>query len=145
MAAPKIADMPYHFGVKVNIHPTKRQKDIIRRNSDASRFVYNKLIEIDKRIFDIKNAADLLHQRKHPHYQRLVDYLVKHKHVSVDFAKFMIDNRYVSEKTIKKAKATKYYKTNSKFKSTGLTIFDNWISQLQQRKQKPAFLRNRYL
>lgn len=145
MTTPKIADMPYHFGMKVNIHPTKHQKDIIKRNSDASRFVYNKLIEIDKQIFDIKNAADLLHQRKHPHYQKLVNYLVKYKHVSADFAKFMIDNRYVSEKTIKKAKATKYYKTNPKFKSTGFTIFDDWISQLQQRKQKPAFLRNRYL
>ena len=44
MANISIADMPYHFGIKLNAHPTKKQKHTIFRNSHASRFVYNKLI-----------------------------------------------------------------------------------------------------
>ena len=28
-----IADMPYHFGIKLNAHPTKKQKDIVNKNN----------------------------------------------------------------------------------------------------------------
>ena len=48
MTAPNMADMPYHFGIKLTAHPTQKQKNIIKRNSDASRFVYNVLIGIDQ-------------------------------------------------------------------------------------------------
>ena len=56
MTAPNMADMPYHFGIKLAAHPTQKQKNIIKRNSDASRFVYNALIGIDQEMFQLKQV-----------------------------------------------------------------------------------------
>lgn len=142
MPAPNMADMPYHFGMKLAAHPTKRQKNIIKRNSDAGRFVYNKLIGIDQEMFQLKQV-DLLHQSRHKDYQKLIDYFVEKKHVSLEFAKFMVEHRYVSDKTIKKAKAKNCYKFN-KFKSTGYPMIDGRIYQLTNRKKSSKTLGGEY-
>lgn len=142
MAAPNMADMPYHFGMKLAAHPTAKQKRVIKRNSDASRFVYNALIGIDQEMFQLKRV-DLLHQSRHKDYQKLIDYFVEKKHVSLGFAKFMVEHRYVSEKTIKKAKAKNCYKFN-KFKSTGYPMIDERIQQLANRKKSGKTLGGEY-
>ena len=36
-----MAKMEYHYGLKVRIYPSDKQKQIIKLNSDASRFIYN--------------------------------------------------------------------------------------------------------
>lgn len=142
MVAPNMAEMPYHFGMKLAAHPTAKQKRIIKRNSDASRFVYNKLIGIDQELFDLKRV-DLLHQSRHKDYQKLIDYFVEEKNVSLEFAKFMVDHHFVSEKTIKKAKAKNCYKFN-KFESTGYPMLDERIRQLTERKKSGKTLGGQY-
>lgn len=46
----KMANYKYHYGLKVRIYPSLQQKEIIRESANASRFVYNKMVEIGKRI-----------------------------------------------------------------------------------------------
>ena len=137
-----IADMPYHFGIKLNAHPTKKQNDIIFRNSNASRFVYNKLIGIDQEMFDIKKV-DLLQNRRHKDYYKLVNYLMNHYNVNEYNAKYMIRNKWVSNKTIKKAKAKNYDKYN-KFQSTGIPMLDERYMQLKERKKSGKSLGGQY-
>lgn len=45
-----MSDYKYHFGLKVRIYPNTAQKKIITASSNASRFVYNKMVEYSKEI-----------------------------------------------------------------------------------------------
>jgi len=40
----------HHYGLKVRIYPSTAQKQVITASSDASRFVYNKMVEIGREI-----------------------------------------------------------------------------------------------
>ena len=40
----------YSYGLKVRIFPSSYQKLQIKRSSDASRFIYNELVAIDKEL-----------------------------------------------------------------------------------------------
>lgn len=46
-----VAKMKYHFGLRVRIYPSDQQKQLIKVNSDASRFVYNEMVAIDKELY----------------------------------------------------------------------------------------------
>ena len=46
----KMSEYDYHYGLKVRIYPSTKQKQIISASSNASRFVYNKMVEIGKEI-----------------------------------------------------------------------------------------------
>ena len=46
----KKKEYAYHYGLKVRIYPSNRQKEMIRRNSDAARFVYNEMVAVNKEI-----------------------------------------------------------------------------------------------
>lgn len=43
---PTVRSLPYHLGLKVVAYPSSAQKKIIRQNSDASRFFYNRLVAL---------------------------------------------------------------------------------------------------
>ncbi|MGN8833758.1 helix-turn-helix domain-containing protein, partial [Selenomonas montiformis] len=45
-----MSEYEYHYGLKVRIYPNTKQKQIIATSSNASRFVYNKMVEIGKEI-----------------------------------------------------------------------------------------------
>ena len=47
----------YHYGLKVRIYPSTAQKQIIAASSNASRFVYNKMVEIDREISSFGKPA----------------------------------------------------------------------------------------
>ena len=49
-----MSKLPYHFGVKIRCYPSQRQINAIKANSNDSRFFYNHLIAIDKRIWQVK-------------------------------------------------------------------------------------------
>lgn len=51
-----MADMPYHYGIKLRIYPSSQQKKMIKKNSDASRFVYNHLVGVNNEIFQLKKT-----------------------------------------------------------------------------------------
>ncbi|WP_124974833.1 RNA-guided endonuclease InsQ/TnpB family protein [Ligilactobacillus salitolerans] len=48
--------LPYHYGLKVRCYPYSQQKAIIKRNSDASRFVYNELVAINRELYQLKQV-----------------------------------------------------------------------------------------
>ena len=56
----------YHYGLKVRIFPSSYQKLQIKRSSDASRFIYNELVAIDKELNllrKVKTYISIVEQR----------------------------------------------------------------------------------
>ena len=47
-------ELQYHFGLKMRIYPSSAQKTIIKVNSDTSRFVYNEMVALNKKIYQLK-------------------------------------------------------------------------------------------
>ncbi|GBG95305.1 hypothetical protein LFYK43_17640 [Ligilactobacillus salitolerans] len=73
MAKLSMKKLPYHYGVKVRCYPSSQQKAIIKRNSDASRFVYNELVAIGRELYELKRIKlpiDTVQQRIHQLEQR---------------------------------------------------------------------------
>lgn len=61
-----MAQLPYHYGVKVRIFPSNEQKRLIKLNSDASRFVYNEMNGMNRELFwlrQVKTPILLIQQR----------------------------------------------------------------------------------
>lgn len=55
----RMSDYTYHCGLQLRIYPSGRQKQIIKRNAGASRFVYNRLVAIDRERSRLKKSAHL--------------------------------------------------------------------------------------
>ena len=53
----KTSEYTYHYGLKVRIYPNTEQKQIISVNSDVSRFVYNKMVQLGKEIYAFGNPS----------------------------------------------------------------------------------------
>ncbi len=51
-----MAQLPYHYGVKVRIFPSTEQKRLIKRNSDASRFIYNQMNGMNNDLFWLRQV-----------------------------------------------------------------------------------------
>ena len=51
-----MAQMKCHYGLKVRIYPSDRQKKIIKINSDASRFIYNEMVAINKELMQLRRV-----------------------------------------------------------------------------------------
>lgn len=69
-----MAQLPYHYGVKVRIFPSTEQKRLIKRNSDASRFIYNEMNGMNHELFllkQVKLPIMLVKQRLQTLEQRL--------------------------------------------------------------------------
>jgi len=54
--AKTMAQLPYHYGVKVRVLPSTEQKRLIKRNSDASRFIYNQMNGMNNDLFWLKQV-----------------------------------------------------------------------------------------
>jgi len=51
-----MAQLSYHYGVKVRILPSSAQKRLIKRNSDASRFVYNEMNSMNRELYQLRQV-----------------------------------------------------------------------------------------
>lgn len=51
-----MAKFDYYFGLKMRMYPNNKQKEIIKVNSDITRFIYNKMIEIDRELYQLKQC-----------------------------------------------------------------------------------------
>ena len=51
-----MAQLKYHYGLKVRIYPSDHQKQIIKINSDASRFIYNEMVAISKELMQLRRV-----------------------------------------------------------------------------------------
>ncbi|WP_125684397.1 RNA-guided endonuclease InsQ/TnpB family protein [Levilactobacillus yonginensis] len=54
--AKTMAQLPYHYGVKVSVFPSTEQKRLIKCNSDASRFIYNEMNGMNNELFWLKKV-----------------------------------------------------------------------------------------
>ena len=52
----KMSKLAYHFGLRMRIYPSTKQKQIIKVNSDISRTVYNKMVAIDQELYRLKQV-----------------------------------------------------------------------------------------
>lgn len=51
-----MSELKYHYGLKMCIHPSTKQKQIIKMNSNVSRAVYNAMVAIDKELYQLKQV-----------------------------------------------------------------------------------------
>ena len=51
-----MAQLSYHYGVKVRVFPSNEQKRLINRNSDASRFVYNEMNGMNRELYQLRQV-----------------------------------------------------------------------------------------
>ena len=51
-----MAKLRYHYGLKMRCYPSDRQKQLIKVNSDASRFVYNEMVAIGKELMQLRRV-----------------------------------------------------------------------------------------
>lgn len=51
-----MAKMKYHYGLKMRCYPSDQQKQLIKINSDASRFIYNEMIAINKDLMQLRRV-----------------------------------------------------------------------------------------
>ena len=146
-----IADLPYHFGLKVAFHPDKHQQKIIHHNSNIARQTYNLYLECDQHLYQLQKL-DVQHLRHNPDYDKVFNYLVHEKQVSPEFAAFMIDpnhkllldrhhQTYISQKTLRKLKATKLFKPEP-ISSTGMQITDQEKAYYEGLKASVKNIRN---
>ncbi|MGL5886399.1 MAG: helix-turn-helix domain-containing protein, partial [Bombilactobacillus sp.] len=51
-----MAQLPYHYGVKLRVFPSSEQKRLIKRNSDASRFIYNEMNGMNRELYQLRQV-----------------------------------------------------------------------------------------
>ena len=45
--------LTYHIGLCVRAYPSDRQKQIIRKNAGVNRFVYNRLVGVNREMYEL--------------------------------------------------------------------------------------------
>ena len=48
--------MKYHYGLKMRCYPSDQQKQLIKINSDASRFIYNEMVAINMELMQLRRV-----------------------------------------------------------------------------------------
>ena len=51
-----MAKMQYYYGLKMRCYPSDQQKQLIKINSDASRFIYNEMVAINKELMQLRRV-----------------------------------------------------------------------------------------
>lgn len=114
MAKVTMADMPYHYGIKLRIYPSSQQKKMIKKNSDASRFVYNHLVGVNKEIFQLRKTylGENQDELKAKATKEYVEYLKKSIKTgkAIKDCYFFLQSKYIDSFTI--ATAIKSYKAS---------------------------------
>ena len=141
-----MAQLEYHYGLKVRIYPSDHQKQIIKVNGDASRSIYNEMVAIDKELWQL-NRVKLPIDTVQDRIQQLK--LRRNAKQMSNHFQFLEDKRIDS---LAKANAIQnYYKAWKAFRKvhgTGVPKFHRkgyvWRYQTncQYRKQKTALLTN---
>ena len=62
-----MSNLEYHYGIKMQIYPDYHQRQLIELNGNISRTVYNKLVGIDKELYQLKKT------KHHDDYFKLID------------------------------------------------------------------------
>ena len=150
-----MAQLKYHYGLKARIYPSDYQKQIIKINSDASRYIYNEMVAIDKELWQlnqvklpidiVQNRIQQLKLRRNAkqmsnHFQFLED-----KHIDSLAKANAIQNYYKAWKAFRKVHNTgvpKFhrknycwrYQTNGQYKKQKTTLLTNGIVRFEDYK-----------
>lgn len=54
-----MSEYAYHIGLELRIYPSFRQKQRIRQNGSAARFLYNRLVAVSDEMYRLKPTADI--------------------------------------------------------------------------------------
>lgn len=108
----KMKDYKYHYGIKMRIYPNYIQKEIIRVSSNASRFTYNKLVELNKERYLHKKALSPVPVIKDRINE--IDLLLNNKKAFMTHYNFL-NNKMITTDVIDNAKAN-YNKAWNMFK-----------------------------
>ena len=57
MGMKTMKQLTYHIGLCVRAYPSNRQKKIIRKNAGVNRFVYNRLVAVNKEMYELEKTA----------------------------------------------------------------------------------------
>lgn len=117
----KVAEMPYHIGLKVKIYPSNEQKRFIAVNDGAARSVYNHLVACNNEKYRLSKTADFV-----PVYRDRIKYLESMigKVRNIKNTLPYLYGKDVDEQAI--ANAVKNYNTawkNQKERHTGVPVF----------------------
>lgn len=55
---PTMAELPYHFGIKMRCYPSTKQMQMIRKGIDASRFTYNEMVARNQDAYDCVRLSE---------------------------------------------------------------------------------------
>lgn len=55
---PTMAEMPYHFGIKMRCYPSTKQMQMIQKGIDASRFTYNEMVARNQDAYDCERLSE---------------------------------------------------------------------------------------
>ena len=55
---PTMAEMPYHFGIKMRCYPSTKQMQMIHKGIDASRFTYNEMVARNQDAYDCVRLSE---------------------------------------------------------------------------------------
>lgn len=55
---PTMAELPYHFGVKMRCYPSTKQMQMIHKGIDASRFTYNEMVARNQDAYDCVRLSE---------------------------------------------------------------------------------------
>lgn len=55
---PTMAELPYHFGIKMRCYPSTKQIQMIRKGIDASRFTYNEMVARNQDAYDCVRLSE---------------------------------------------------------------------------------------
>lgn len=53
----RMSQLDYHFGLKVRFYPNDRQKQMIKKNYDAQRFVYNQYVGLNRLCYHVLRSS----------------------------------------------------------------------------------------
>lgn len=56
----KMKDYTYHAGIEMRAYGSRKQKNTVRMQGGSSRFVYNRLISIDRRLYELRKVKTYL-------------------------------------------------------------------------------------
>ncbi|AYM04114.1 RNA-guided endonuclease InsQ/TnpB family protein [Levilactobacillus yiduensis] len=102
-----MAQLPYHYGVKLRVFPSNEQQRLIKLNSDASRFIYNEMNGMNRELFalrQVKTPIKLVQTRIETLKQRL-----KHPAINISNIHGWLNDQALDSDM--KANAIKNYRT----------------------------------
>lgn len=122
-------DYPYHFGMKTRIYPSSQQKAIIHYNSECNRFMYNKLVELNNKHYELKKKLDKIPEDEQD--PKDIEHLAELKNLTSSYTNIKNEYHIFNAKKVSKRKGW-YDDSNGKYtKKSYQLAWKNYRNGLQ--------------